>query len=532
MASQDYWADPPQLRDQQLIFCPTLDAAVSDDDPVRSFDSVLSDVDWSEFEAEYHGKRGQPPIHPRWIASLLLYGLCCGIRSSRKLEEAACYRVDFLWLLHGQQIDHTTIARFRTRFRDAIKGLFKQVGMIAMSLGLVRLKEVAFDGTRVKANNSRYNTRTAKTLEEKLAVLDAEIERMLAESEACDLEEQRVFESHDSTPPSPKDVAELEQRRQRMREALEKAQALDEARRKSGVNPKKKPAQVPTTDPDSRVMPNKEGGYAPNYTPTTVTDGHSGFILDCDVTSQVNEGPVLPESVDRIQETFGSVPEKLLTDAGNNSGELAQAMEDRGVEMYAPVESNQPQEGNPAKRDDPSQPVPESEWEELPKNAQGKLDKSCFVYDAEGDRYYCPQGRELPFESSYRDKSGDGNNVRRRYRSPDCSECPLQHLCLGPTNTKGRTITRVSHEKARERVAERMKSPEARELYNQRPRIAETTFGILKAAMGLRQFLLRGLDKVKTEWCWAATAFNIRKIANALGKVRAESARQAVNAVS
>jgi hypothetical protein len=48
----------------------------------------------------------------------------------------------------------------------------QQIGKIAMRLGLIRLGEVAFDGTRVKANNSRYATRTAKTREEKLAAMD------------------------------------------------------------------------------------------------------------------------------------------------------------------------------------------------------------------------------------------------------------------------------------------------------------------------------------------------------------------------
>ena len=59
----------------------------------------------------------------------------------------------------------------------------------------------------------------------------------------------------------------------------------------------------------------------------------------------------------------------------------------------------------------------------------------------------------------------------------------------------------------------RMASESARALYNQRPRIAETTFGIMKFVMGVRQFLLRGLEKVKTEWLWAATAFNLMKLA-------------------
>jgi len=77
-------------------------------------------------------------------------------------------------------------------------------------------------------------------------------------------------------------------------------------------------------------------------------------------------------------------------------------------------------------------------------------------------------------------------------------------------------------EEVRERTAARMATAEAKELYKQRPRIAETTFGILKAVFGLRQFLLCGLEKVRIEWRWAATAFNLKKLVRHVGRLRAE----------
>ncbi|MBW3672091.1 MAG: tetratricopeptide repeat protein, partial [Acidobacteria bacterium] len=50
------------------------------DDPVRLFDEILSRVDWSSWESQYDGRRGQPPIHPRYVASGILYVLCRRIR--------------------------------------------------------------------------------------------------------------------------------------------------------------------------------------------------------------------------------------------------------------------------------------------------------------------------------------------------------------------------------------------------------------------------------------------------------------------
>ena len=67
-----------------------------------------------------------------------------------------------------------------------------------------------------------------------------------------------------------------------------------------------------------------------------------------------------------------------------------------------------------------------------------------------------------------------------------------------------------------------MASDEGKRLYQQRAHVAETPFGILKAAMGLRQFLLRGLPKVKTEWRWAVTAFNLGKLVREIAQLRAE----------
>jgi transposase len=528
MATADYWASAPLCREQGTLFAPTLDAMIAADDPVRMFDEVLAVVDWSEWEAEYHGTRGQPPIHPRHLAACWLYGLCRGIRSSRKLEEACAYRFDFIWLLSGRRIDHTTLSKFRAEFGKPLKNLFRQVCRIAMSIGLIRLGEVAFDGTRVKANNGRYKARTARTLEEKLQTLDALYEEMLRDVEAAE-RQQRLDGAPTQLPP---ELADLDRRRELLREALAQAKAADASRKQRGVNPEKNPAQVPTTDPDSRVMPNKEGGYAPNYTPTAITDGQCGFLVDADVLRDVNESPALLAGLERVEETCGARPEKLLTDSGNNSGPLLAALEELGIETYVPVESNQPQPGNPAQRTDPTQPVAEVDWPKLPRSGRQQLAKSCFLYDAEQDQYYCPLGHAMPFEKTKPDERHGEQITLRIYRCSNCVGCPLAAACLNKKAQHGRTITRDVYEGVRERTAARMATAAARETYNRRGPMAETPFGLLKRVMGLRQFLLRGLGKVKTEWSWAATAFNVGKLVRALGRMRAKVGLWAAEAIS
>lgn len=56
-----------------------------------------------------------------------------------------------------------------------------------------------------------------------------------------------------------------------------------------------------------------------------------------------------------------------------------------------------------------------------------------------------------------------------------------------------------------------------RSRYRLRKQIVEPVFGQIKQARGFRQFLLRGLDKVRGEWAIICTVHNLLKLANARG---------------
>jgi len=83
-----YWSTAPMDRQQAVMFAPTLDACISEDHPVRLFLEVLDSRDWRPWEGGYDGRRGQPPIHPKVMAGVILYGLTQGIRSSRARARA------------------------------------------------------------------------------------------------------------------------------------------------------------------------------------------------------------------------------------------------------------------------------------------------------------------------------------------------------------------------------------------------------------------------------------------------------------
>jgi transposase len=521
-----YWAKAPMAREQLVLIATTLDDRIPDDHPVRLIAEILEGYDWSGWESQYDGRLGQPPIHPKILASLWLYGLRRGVRSSRKLEYTAKHSIDFMWLAQGHTPDHTTLSEFRSKHSAGLKDLFKHILRVAMVGGFLDLIDVGTDGTRIKANSSRYQTWTAERIAKALEELAAELEKQLAESRQADDRERQLL-GDSPAEQLPAELADLTARRKKLEAIQAQLHEADAARKKDGIDPKKNPAQIPKHDPDSRVLPNKEGGYAPNYTPLATTEGRGGYVVDCDVIVGPNENQELLPSLDRVTERLGEKPEHALADGAFATGPNIKNLESRGIEFYShlpiPAEA-----GNPAIRPDPTQPVPEGEWDRLPINSQTKkLDKSCFVYAAEQDVYYCPRGEAMPYEQTKTEKKNGETVGSRIYRCPACATCPLAGRCISTNNkTGGRSISRDIYATERERFAAKMQTPEAQTVYDKRMSIAETTFAIIKHVRGLRQFLLRGLEKVNIEWLWTCTGLNLDKLTRDLRRVRAEVAEQ------
>ena len=61
-------------------------------------------------------------------------------------------------------------------------------------------------------------------------------------------------------------------------------------------------------------------------------------------------------------------------------------------------------------------------------------------------------------------------------------------------------------------MAHRLKTPEGKKLYGLRKQTPEPVFGIIKSALGFRQFLLRGLENVRGEWNLVTVAWNIKRM--------------------
>jgi transposase len=499
--------------------------------PVRLIDEILSQLDWTEWEAKYHGSHGQPPIHPSIMAKTLLFAMIRRIRSSRQIEYELKHSIDFMWLTSGRRIDHATLSEFRRHNSKELRGIFKQMIQLAIDLKIANLAELCIDGTRVLADANRYKTWTTDRLAKALEQLDSQIAEALATLESNDSLDEDLLGENISADRLPAAVADLQSRREQLAAHMKTTKEMDEIRKKNGS---KGPAQLPKTDPDSRILPNKEGGYAANYTPMATTETTSGLIVDCEVVIGNVEHDQFTTIVDTVQSNFEVDVERVMADSAYTSGENLSAAEAKEVELIGPLAETKC-EDNPADREDPSEPVAEVDLDRLPINPQTKrFDKSAFVYDEAADCYYCPAGKVLAHRTTENKTYRGGKPVQRKvYTCGDCAGCPLAERCRkNPEAKRGREVMHDEHEGARRRHRARMKTAAAVEAYSRRQHIGETPFAVMKVCFDLRRFLLRGIEGVGQEWLWGSTAFNLKKLMSRWEELRGKHLNIGIGATS
>lgn len=144
--------------------------------------------------------------------------------------------------------------------------------------------------------------------------------------------------------------------------------------------------------------------------------------------------------------------------------------------------------------------------------------KDRFTYDEGTDSYICPQGQALRFRRAKRTRG----TLVREYRALGavCRRCSAFGTCT-KNDVWGRRLEIRPHEPALRRHRAWMETDEAKAAYGKRKQLVKPAFGILKEQMGLRRFLLRGLDNVRAEWTMLATAFNLRTLWRFSSKLKA-----------
>src|SRR5215813_2980062 len=141
---------------QLMALPPTLDELVAKNHPVRVVNEVLDKVDITRLIEQYK-PGGTSSYHPRMLLKVLVYAYINNIYSSRKIEEAVSQNIHFMWLAGLSKPDHNTINRFRgQRLQKTLQPIFTQVVLLLCEEGLLSIKELYTDGTKIEANANRY----------------------------------------------------------------------------------------------------------------------------------------------------------------------------------------------------------------------------------------------------------------------------------------------------------------------------------------------------------------------------------------
>lgn len=454
----------PYELGQTLLLPPDLNDWLPENHLARFVADTIASVDLSAFFADYADGRGLAAYHPQMMLSVLVYGYCTGVHSSRKLAIACQENVAFRYLSGNALPRHTTLANFRRRHLAAMHSLFVEVFELCRESGLVSLGHVGIDGSKFKANASKHKAVSWGRLEEREQHYRELAEALTKTAERHDAAEDAQHGVDGDGTCLPEELKRAEGRRARLAEA--KAALRERARRRCEEEREKKQrrldeiaeqeqetggkfrGKLPSlpniedatpkdtdqynfTDPDSRIMlDGASKGFTTAYNAQIAVDSASGVIVGSHLSDNPNDkNQLIPTLEDVATLNDGQLPEKVSADNGYYSDAVLTDERIAGIDLY------------------------------IPPNKPGK--KATMPEAAEGG------GDHLPPEK------------------------PL-------------TPSQIMRQK--------LQSKEGKDVYKMRKAIAEAPFGIIKSAMGFRGFSLRGRGQVAGEWNLVTAAYNLRKL--------------------
>ena len=441
---------------------------------------------------------GQRGFDPKILTVILFYGYAIGIRSSRKLAQSCVDRLDFMYLTAKLQPSYKVISEFRRENLEELQEIFQEIILIGIKLGLVKIGniKVSIDGTKIRANASGKVSKDESGLEKLLAEVDKQVTAIMKEAEETDKKED-LENGNKQGGEIPIELEKLEVRKAKIEKALgeltaEKASLKKEIiekkskNGKEGVLSKKEEEKIENikinlTDFDAKYMKEREGCIKTNYNAQGSVDEKSQFILANAVTDECNDKKQLISMIELTETNIDGKVNQVKTDSGYHSADNLANVSEKEVEAYI---------------DDPNK--------QRVGNENYRYDKVNFKYDFAIDSYICPEGNKLDMVSNKGDE--------KVYSCKACGDCPAKESCV--KSGKSRSIIRGKNEAFVEANREKMLSAEGKKEYQKRMHTVEPVFGNIKYNLGFRQFLLRGLDKVKGEFNLMCIAHNVKKIAS------------------
>jgi transposase len=347
----------PYLIDQQRLFPTDPREWLPSEHLALFLADVVSQFDLRPILVVYTRGRGPRGYHPQMLLTVLFYGYCTGVFSSRKIAQACETDIAFRVLSGGELPDFRTLCDFRKRHLAAMRRLFLEVLKLCREAGLVKLGHLSLDGSKYQANASKHKAMSYSRIKEVEPELEAEVKALLERAEAVDREEDEEHGPGRRGDELPAELRRREVRLEKIREAKERLEERARARVRARLEAKGASAeevaeaveraeplpkeQSNFTDPDSRIMKTKSG-WLQGYNSQLVVDGSSGVIVAEEVSSHSADSPRLVPMLDRVEQNLKEIgvaegerrPQAFSADAGYCSEANLEALESRKVDAY------------------------------------------------------------------------------------------------------------------------------------------------------------------------------------------------------
>jgi transposase len=430
---------------------------------------------------------GNPSYHPKMMLKILFYGYATSVFSARKLAKKLETDVAFIFLAGMQQPDFRTIADFRKNNLNELSELFVQIVRLSKKLGLVELGHISLDSTVIKANASKEQFYSKDRLDQEEELIRQKIEELLKNAQDIDTYEDQKFGPDKRGDEIPQ---ELRDRKKRLEKIKIAKQTLEEERLK----------KVNLTDNDATFQKPQGKALISGYRAQVAVDNKEQIIVACDITNKATDtkqlNPLLGQSFENAQKSQDD-PIIISADSGYSSMENLKQIEEskQNIDAYIPDNKYQAKLRN------------------KPTDEDSAFHKKNFKYDEKQDIYLCPNHQSLKFVGKRTDDTG---NPYSYYRCNSCQGC--KHFGTCTKSSKGRAIKVYDNEHLIYKMRKKLSAPEGKLIYQKRKTIVEPVFGNIKRNLGFREFLLRGLTKVKIELLLIAIAHNLLKIAKFIKK--------------
>ena len=156
MLTTNYYNDFFEFGQQKINFS-FFELSLPDDDPVYTLKKVMEELDFSGLLANCSDK-GRTGYNPIMMYAVVTYANMRGIRSVDRIVDLCERDLAFIWLTRGQKPKRDAFYDLKNRklTSDVLDDLNYQFMRRLQKEGMVTLKELFIDGTKIEANANRY----------------------------------------------------------------------------------------------------------------------------------------------------------------------------------------------------------------------------------------------------------------------------------------------------------------------------------------------------------------------------------------